>query len=154
MKWSGLSAGSVLVFPALLGVVALVVLVGAMCGVHLLWNEPALTMAEAAALKDRGTIQRLIWEGVDPNVPASVRPGILTDDERVVTPLEASMGTRTPVTMEFLLAHGARMDARLRAVMFCLATEEEAGEILEVLNKDAAAGKPDCEQVEIPWSRD
>jgi hypothetical protein len=144
----------VLAFPALLVVVAIWVLIGALFGVHPLWSEPDLTMAEAAALKDRATIQRLIWSGIDPNTPARVRPGILKDHELLVTPLQASVGTRTPVTMEFLLALGARMDARERAVVTCLAMQEEAREILDVLANDPAHETPDCEHIATPWSPD
>ena len=142
---------SVIAFPALLGVVAIGVLVGALFGVHPLWHEPALTMAEAAALKDRGTILRLIGDGVDPNTAARVRPGILKEHALVVTPLEASVGTRTPVTMQLLLAQGARMGADERAVITCLAIKDEAPEILEFLDANSPRERPDCEHVATPW---
>lgn len=142
---------SIVVFPALLGVAALGVLVGALFGVHPLWHEPDLTLAEAAALRDRGTILRLISDGADPNTPARVRPGILKSEELVITPLEASVGTRTAVTMEFLLAHGARMDAGERAVITCLAIKDEAPEILEFLDNNGPQERPDCEHVATPW---
>jgi len=112
---------SVFVFPALLSIGAACVLGGALAGWNPLWREPELTMSEAAALKDRATMQRLISKGVDPNVPASVRAGILKSRDIVVTPLEAPVGTRTPTAMQFLLARGARMDDRERAILFCLA---------------------------------
>jgi len=136
--------------PLLIGLAALYVLVSAAFGAHPLWNEPELTMSEAAALKDRGTIQRLIWEGVDPNRRSRVRAGVLKSEDLNLTPLEASVGTRTPVTMQFLLMHGALMDDRDRKVLVCLAIKDNAGEILEFMNageQDAA----DCEQVATPW---
>lgn len=147
----GTLIASVVAFPALLAVVAAGVLAGALFGVHPLWREPELTMAEAAALRDRGTIQRLILNGVDPNTPARVRPGILKGYELVVTPLEASVGTRTPVTMQFLLSRGARMDGDQRAVIVCLARKDEAPEILDFLDDNAAQEQPDCEHVATPW---
>jgi hypothetical protein len=137
--------------PVLLGVIALVVLVGGLFGWHPLWSEPDLTLAEAAALKDRGTMQRLISEGVDPNAPAMVRAGILEDDELFLTPLEASVGTRTPVAMEFLLAHGARMDPKRRSVIVCLAFQEDAREILDFLGVKAADSRTECDDVVTPW---
>lgn len=142
---------AVAAFPALLVVVAVGILIGALFGFHPFWNEPELTMSEAAALKDRGTIQRLIWNGVDPNRPARVRPGILRSNELVVTPLVASVGTRTAVTMEFLLSRGAIMSDDERAVIVCLAIKDEAREILEFLEQNGPREEPDCEHVATPW---
>lgn len=136
--------------PLLIGIVALSVLAGAAFGVHPLWNELELTLSEAAALKDRGTIQRLIWEGVDPNRRSRVRAGILKSQDLNLTPLEASIGTRNPVTMQFLLSRGALMDERDRKVLVCLAVKDNADEILEFMKageQDAA----DCERVATPW---
>jgi hypothetical protein len=144
-------AAAVAAVPALLGVVALVVLAGRLVSWDPFWSEPALTMSEAAALNDRATIQRLIWSGDNPNAPARVRPSILKSTEISVTPLEASVGTRTPTTLQFLLSRGARMDAHERDVIFCLATEDEAREIIEYLDKDGRNQKPDCEHVATPW---
>lgn len=136
--------------PVLIGMAALFVLAGATFGAHPLWNELELTISEAAALKDRGTIQRLIWEGVDPNRRSLVRGGVLKNEEMYLTPLEASVGTRASTTMRFLLTQGALMDDGDRTVLVCLAIKEKAGEILEFLNageQDAA----DCEHVATPW---
>jgi len=68
-----------------------------------------------------------------------------------VTPLEAAVGTRTPTTIKFLLARGARMDARERAVLLCLAMKDEAHEIVDFFDKEPSAGHPDCEHVATPW---
>ena len=151
MKSFALAAASILVFPALLAIVAVGILAGALIGIEPLWREPQLTMAEAAALKDRATMQRLIWNGVDPNAPASVRPDILKSYAIVVTPLEASVGTRTPTAMQFLLMRGARMDSRERAVIMCLAIKDDAKEIVEFLEHDDVKESPDCTHVTTPW---
>ena len=137
--------------PSVLGVAAVAILGGVLFGAHTFWDEPELTISEAAALKDRGTILRLIWDGVDPNRPARVRAGILKDDELVLTPLEASVGTRTAATMQLLLAHGVRMDAHERDVIVCLAIKEGAREILEFLEQEDSQEQPDCERVATPW---
>lgn len=139
------------VFPVLLTAIAAGVLVAGSFGVHPLWNEPALTMAEAAALKDLGTLQRLVWSGVSINAPSRVRPGILKSNEITATPLQASVGTRTPFTMQFLLANGARMNASDRAVVTCLAVKDEAPEILEFLDEGGRQPRPDCDDVVTPW---
>jgi hypothetical protein len=137
--------------PALLGIAALALVVGSLFGWNPLWSEPSLTMPEAAALNDRATIERLLGTGVDPNAPAPVRPPILKSTTLVITPLEAAVGTHTPATLQFLLAHGARMDEHERAVLFCLAAEDNATEILDFLKQGGTRDKPDCEHVAKPW---
>ena len=151
VKPFALAATAVLAAPALLAVASVVLVVGAIVGWEPLWSEPQLNLAEAAALNDRGTIQRLIASGADPNAPAPVRPPILKSHEIVVTPLEAAVGTRTPTTIEFLLTRGARMDSHERAVMFCLATQDEAREIVDFLERTATEPRADCEHVATPW---
>ena len=151
VKPFALAATSVLAAPALLAIASGIVVVGALVGWEPLWSEPRLNLAEAAALNDRGTIQRLIAAGADPNAPAPVRPPILKSHEVVVTPLEAAVGTRTPTTIEFLLARGARMDSDERAVMFCLAMKDDAQEIIDFLEKNTTQAPPDCEHVATPW---
>jgi len=151
VKPFGVVAASVCAVPLVLAIAATYILAGAAIGGDPFWYEPQLTMSEAAALKDRATMQRLIWNGVDPNAPANVRADILKSHDIVVTPIEASVGTRTPIAMEFLLAHGARMDQHEQAVVACLAAEDDAREILEYLQKHFPGEKPDCAHVTTPW---
>ena len=150
MKPFNAAAASVLAVPALLAIAAVVLAVGAVSGWEPFWSEPPLNLAEAAALNDRGTIQRLIESGADPNARVPVRPPILKSQEIVATPLEAAVGTRTPTTIEFLLTRGARMDSRERTVMFCLAVKDEAREIIDFL-ETTATPRADCEHVATPW---
>lgn len=151
VKPFALAAASVLAVPALLGIAAVILVVGALVGWEPLWSEPPLNLAEAAALNDRATIQRLLAAGADPNARTTVRPPILKSQEIVVTPLQAAVGTRTATTIEFLLERGARMDSHERAVMFCLAMKDEAREITDFLEKNAPQPRPDCEHVSTPW---
>ena len=76
---------------------------------------------------------------------------LIQDHDIAVTPLEASVGTRTPTAMQFLLSHGARMDRREQDVITCLATEDDANEILEYLDTTFPGAKPDCAHVTTPW---
>jgi len=144
-------AASIGAVPVILAIAAVYVLADAAFGGNPLWEEPQLTMGEAAALKDRATMQRLIWAGLDPNAPTNVRADVLKSHDIVVTPLEASVGTRTPIAMQFLLAHGARMDRHEQDVITCLATEDNAKEILEYLEKHFPGKTPDCAHVTTPW---
>jgi hypothetical protein len=151
VKPFNVAATSVLAAPALLAVSAVVLALGALVGWEPFWSEPPLNLAEAAALNDRGTIQRLIESGADPNARAPVRPPILKSHEVVVTPLEAAVGTRTPTTIEFLLTRGARMDSHERTVMFCLAMKDEAQEVIAFLETAVTQPRADCEHVATPW---
>jgi len=151
LKPFGVVAASICAVPLILAIGAMFVLGDAVGGGDPFWHEPQLTMAEAAALKDRATMQRLIWAGFDPNAPANVRADILKSHDIVVTPLEASVGTRTPIAMQFLLSHGARMDRHEQDVITCLAIEDDAKEILEYLQKSFPGDKPDCAHVTTPW---
>jgi len=144
-------AAAVIGPPALLVVLALVVLGGAAVGWHPFWRERQLTISEAAALSDRATLDRLISSGVDVNTPAKVRGPILKSYDITVTPLEASVGTRTPTAMQFLLARGARMDVGERAIVTCLAIKDDAQEIVRYLRGSDAQPPPDCEHVATPW---
>ena len=146
-----LAATSVVAAPGVLAIAFLIVVGGALVGWEPLWSEPPLNLAEAAALNDRGTIQRLIASGADPNAVAPVRPPILKSHEVVVTPLEAAVATRTPTTIEFLLRRGARMDSHEQAVMFCLAMKDEARELIDFLETNTTQAPADCEHVAIPW---
>ena len=150
VKWFPAVAAVVAGPPLLLAACALVVLGGALAGWHPFWREPPLSLPEAAALKDLATMQRLITNGVDVNAPGTVRAPILKSHDIVVTPLEAAVGTRTPTALQFLLARGARMDARERDVVLCLAIKDEAQELVEYL-RQAGAQRPDCEHVPTPW---
>jgi hypothetical protein len=151
VKPFAVAATSVVATPGLLAIAFLIVVVGALVGWEPLWSEPPLNLSEAAALNDRGTIQRLIASGADPNAPAPVRPPILKSHEVVVTPLEAAVGTRTPATIEFLLRRGARMDSHERAVMLCLAMKDEAREIVDFFASNTTWTPSDCEHVVAPW---
>ena len=144
-------AAVVALCPILLAGAAVVVLCGTLVSWHPFWNEPTLTMPEAAALNDRATIQRMIWNGADPNAPAPVRPPILKSTAIVVIPIEAAVGTRTPTTLEFLLSRGARMTGHERDVVYCLAAKDDAQEIVRFLETHGDQPKPDCEHVATPW---
>jgi hypothetical protein len=52
---------------ALLALARVVFLVLAAFGVHPFWLNEPLNLAEAAALRDRGEVARLLAEGQDPN---------------------------------------------------------------------------------------
>ena len=137
--------------PLLLGIAAFGVLAASLAGINPLWQETSLTVAEAAAVRDRGMILRLVWDGADPNAAQYVRPRILKQQGLTITPLEAAVSTRELYMVEFLLQHGARIDERERPVLMCLAAKEEAENILKFLKAGHDGEAPDCNRVATPW---
>ena len=55
-------------------------------------GPPDLTLAEAAALRDRARLLSLIEAGADPDAQAPVRSGLARRDVPSLTPLEAAIG--------------------------------------------------------------
>jgi hypothetical protein len=135
----------------LLGIVAAGVVAASLAGFNPLWRETRLTLAEATAIRDRGMALKLVWDGADPNAAQYVRPRIIRQQAMTVTPLEAAVATRELYMVEFLLEHGARIDERQRAVLLCLAANEEADSIVEFLKDHYGGEPPDCSLVETPW---
>lgn len=84
-----------------------VFLVLAMWGLHPFWQVESLNLAEAAALRDRGEVARLVAEGADPNATYSVRSGILGRGAVQITPIGAARSARRDEVVELLLEVGA-----------------------------------------------
>ena len=64
---------------AVLAVARVVFLVLAAWGLHPFWMWEPLNLAEAAALRDRGEVARLLAEGEDPNATYRVRRGFVAN---------------------------------------------------------------------------
>ena len=96
---------------ALLAVARVVVLVLAGWGVHPFWLSEPLNLAEAAALRDRGEVARLLAEGSDPNATYRVRRGFVRDYAVQMTPMAAAIAARREEIVQILLDAGARPHA-------------------------------------------
>jgi hypothetical protein len=94
--------------PALLALTRIVFLVLAMWDLHPFWRWEPLNLAEAAALRDRGEVARLLAEGVDPNAVYPVRGGILRSHPTEMTPMAAATAARRDEIVQILLDGGAR----------------------------------------------
>ena len=109
--------------PALLVTLGLAVFACAeMLGAHPLTMGPPRSVPEAIAMRDEAGAARLIEEGADVRAIGLVRPGILTDQPLLVTPLEAAVLVDATAMLDFLVARGADVPNELA----CLAADAGA----------------------------
>jgi hypothetical protein len=94
--------------PALLALTRVIFLVLALWDVHPFWLPEPLNLAEAAALRDRGEVARLLAEGQDPNATYRVRRGMVRDYAMQMTPMAAAMAARRDEIVQLLLDGGAK----------------------------------------------
>lgn len=144
---------AVAVPPLVMFAATVFVLAAALVGVHPLWPETPMNLAEAAALKDPADVIRLIQKGRNPDERLPVRPRVLLSETVTLTPLEAAIGARRLEVVEVLLKHGATLDEARRAELICLAMREKADDIVEFLKRQAGGvgDRPRCESVKLPW---
>jgi hypothetical protein len=93
---------------ALLALTRVIFLALALWGVHPFWLWEPLNLAEAAALRDRGEVARLLAEGQDPNATYRVRRGLVRDYPMQMTPMAAAVAARRDEIVQILLDGGAR----------------------------------------------
>jgi hypothetical protein len=93
---------------ALLAVLRVAFLVLGMWDIHPFWRWEPLNLAEAAALRDRGEVSRLIAEGQDPNATYRVRRGMVERYPVEITPMAAALSARRDEIVEILLDAGAQ----------------------------------------------
>jgi hypothetical protein len=92
---------------ALLALARVVFLVLAIWDVHPFWLFEPLNLAEAAALRDRGEVARLLADGEDPNATYRVRRGIVREYPMQMTPMAAATAARRDEIVQILLDGGA-----------------------------------------------
>lgn len=92
---------------ALLALARVAFLMLAAWGAHPFWTWEPLNLAEAAALRDRGEVARLLAEGSDPNATYRVRRGFVRDHAMRMTPMAAAVATRRDEIVQILLDAGA-----------------------------------------------
>ena len=94
--------------PALLALARVVFLVLAVWDIHPFWLFEPLNLAEAAALRDRGEVARLLAEGENPNATYRIRRGFVRDYAVEMTPMAAALAARRDEIVQLLLDAGAR----------------------------------------------
>jgi hypothetical protein len=92
---------------AVLAVARAIFLVLAVWDLHPFWMWEPLNLAEAAALRDRGEVARLLAEGQDPNRTYRIRRGFVRDYATRLTPMEAALAARRGEIVEILVDAGA-----------------------------------------------
>ncbi len=95
---------------ALLTVARAAFLILAIWDLHPFWLWEPLNLAEAAALRDRGEVARLLAEGQDPNATYRIRRGFVREYAMQLTPVEAALATRREEIVQILVDAGARLE--------------------------------------------
>lgn len=134
--------------PAFLATIAVLIL--GLAGVHPLWPAVDLTLSEAAALKDRAMVVRLVEDGDNPDARRRVRAGVLKSYELEITPLEAAVGARQLDIVQLLVMRGARVEGQTGVILRCFAAQERAQDIVQFLATENGP-EPSCETVKTPW---
>ena len=97
--------------PALLALTRVVFLVLALWDVHPFWLFEPLNLAEAAALRDRGEVARLLAHGENPNATYRIRRGFVRDYPVEMTPMAAALAARRDEIVQLLVDSGAKPPA-------------------------------------------
>ena len=95
---------------AVLAVARAAFLILAVWDIHPFWLWEPLTLSEAAALRDRGEVARLLAEGQDPNATYPVRRGFVRRSSVRMTPLESARAARRDEVVQILVDAGADPD--------------------------------------------
>ena len=142
-----------LALPALIWIAAAtLVLAGTLFGYRALAAPANVTMAEAAVLRDEAELLRQIRHGADPDAVAPIRRGMLSDQDYILTPLEAAIAARHAGVVQVLVENGARLDAENFPRLLCLARLSDATEIIALLDDHNPSGAiVDCTGIRSPW---
>ena len=112
---------------ALGGTVTLVLAIG---GNNPLWRTEPLNLSEAAALRDRGEVARLLETGADPRVPRFVRGGFLYEHPARLTAVEAAVLADRAEILQILLDSGLTFEAAAWQRAWCQASSDGMRELL------------------------
>jgi hypothetical protein len=118
-----------------------------------LWPPDEVNLSEAVATRNNAEAVRLMEYGADPNRPARVRDGLLTNGYGVtVTPLEGAVGGLRADTVRMLLAHGVFVDDAERQVLRCIEQTRHDSGVRELIGAEPE-DDVDCKSVHSPLER-
>jgi hypothetical protein len=100
-------------------------------GANPIWRTEPLNLAEAAALRDRGEVARLLAAGADARASRPVRGGFLYKDQTTLTPAEAAVLADRPEILQLLLDYGLVLDGVHWSRVWCAAPSDDIREVLE-----------------------
>lgn len=138
---------------AVVAMLSLGLLATAISGAHPLWREDAVNMSEAAALRDRATVVRLIRGGDDPRIRRLVRAGVLFDRAVSLTPLEAAIAAKRAEVVNVILS-AMVVDAATWREAKCLLLgidEDDVYGVVDAHRPPEIRGEPDCAGFVRPW---
>ena len=139
---------------AILGLGTAVVMLGAVGGSPPWWRVDPVNMSEAAALRDRATVVRMMAEGQDPYERHEIRADLVFNNRVELTAIEAGIATRRSEIVDVIL-FSARTppDGMAWARLKCLAELEGDEDVTEVLDRyrPESAPAPVCDDVKRPW---
>jgi len=138
--------------PLALGVATVMMLALATVDRDPVWAVRGMTISEAAATQDRGSVVRLIGEGVDPNARYPVRMEVLASAEFLVTPLESATLNRQDSIVQLLMDHGAVLRDAERHRLMCFLYERGNEDMYVYLAGFAPMEAPiDCSRYDPYW---
>lgn len=93
--------------PVILGGFCVVLIGLGLFDANPFWPRTDLTFAEAAALRDRGTVALMLESGRDPSRRYPIRAGLISSDSLTATPMEAAIQEDRSEIVSFLLQYGS-----------------------------------------------
>jgi len=133
-------------------VFSVVWMAAAALGVPSVMDGRSMTLTEAAAVASHADAARLLAAGADPNAPQRLRAGLVRNSETTMTPLEASTAAIRSGPVEMLVAHGATIDDRNFAVLWCGAQARNNQDMLRFLQATRPNQPPvNCTAVRPLW---
>ena len=136
--------------PVALAFAAVVLIAAGQAGANPFWPTHAITISEAAALRDTASVAAMAESGLDLTVPRQVRPGLLDNAQPIaVTPAEAAIRADRIEILALLFLRGLEADTGRARDWICLAASLNRRESLAYLSERfpeaAAAGCPEGE---------
>lgn len=131
-----------------------IMMLGAINGSPPWWRVDPVNISEAAALRDRATVVRMMAAGEDPYVRHEIRADLVFNDRVELTPLEAGIAThRSEIVDIILFSARTPPDGTAWAHLRCLAQLEGDDDVTEVVDRyrPESATAPTCDDVKRPW---
>jgi len=114
-------------------------------GANPVWRVEPINLGEAAALRDRGEVARLLSDGADPYATYVLRAGFLYQNPAQLTPLAAAVAANRPEIVQVLADSGVAIDRDSWARSWCEAADDEMRRVLEPLRPQEVA-TPSCDE--------
>ncbi len=129
-------------------------MLGAVNGSPSWWQVDPVNISEAAALRDRATVVRMMANGESPYVRHEIRKDLVFNNSVELTAIEAGIAThRSEVVDIILFSARTPPDDATWAHLRCLAQLESDEDVTEVMNRyrPEPAAAPVCDGVERTW---